>query len=107
MIAPGALADLLVVDGNPLEDLGVFQDQGAHIPVVMQDGRFHRNRLGAGLTAGADRPRKRSSWRTTSSRRSGREPPSSQRTQKADSEYSWSARATYRDDPGLHRPHTT
>ena len=48
VIAPGALADLLVVDGNPLEDLGVFQDQGAHIPVVMQDGRFHRNRLGTG-----------------------------------------------------------
>ena len=48
VIAPGALADLLVVDGNPLKDLGLFQDQGAHIPVVMQAGRFHRNRLGAG-----------------------------------------------------------
>jgi imidazolonepropionase-like amidohydrolase len=46
VVAPGARADLLVVDGNPLKDLGVFQDQGAHIPVVMQDGRFHRNRLG-------------------------------------------------------------
>jgi imidazolonepropionase-like amidohydrolase len=48
VIAPGALADLLVVDGNPLKDLGLFQDQGAHLPVVMQGGRFHRNRLGAG-----------------------------------------------------------
>ena len=48
VIAPGALADLLVVDGNPLKDLGLFQDQGAHIPVVMQAGRFHRNRLGGG-----------------------------------------------------------
>ena len=48
VIAPGALADLLVVDGNPLKDLGVFQDQGARIPVVMQAGRFHRNRLGTG-----------------------------------------------------------
>jgi imidazolonepropionase-like amidohydrolase len=47
-IAPRALADLLVVDGNPLRDLGVFQDPGAPIPVVMQGGRFHRNRLGAG-----------------------------------------------------------
>jgi imidazolonepropionase-like amidohydrolase len=47
VIAPGACADLLVVDGNPLKDLGVFQDQGARIPVVMQAGRFHRNRLGA------------------------------------------------------------
>jgi imidazolonepropionase-like amidohydrolase len=48
VIAPGACADLLVVDGNPLKDLGLFQDQGAHIPVVVQAGRFHRNRLGAG-----------------------------------------------------------
>jgi len=47
VIAPGALADLLVVDGNPLKDLGLFQDQGAHLPVVMQGGRFHRNQLGA------------------------------------------------------------
>jgi imidazolonepropionase-like amidohydrolase len=47
VIAPGALADLLVVDGDPLTDLGVLQDQGAHLPVIMQAGRFHRNRLGA------------------------------------------------------------
>jgi imidazolonepropionase-like amidohydrolase len=46
VVTPGALADLLVVDGNPLKDLGLFQDQGAHLPVVMQGGRFHRNRLG-------------------------------------------------------------
>jgi imidazolonepropionase-like amidohydrolase len=48
VIAPGALADLLILDGNPLEDLGVFQDQGARLPVIMQAGRFHKNRLGAG-----------------------------------------------------------
>jgi imidazolonepropionase-like amidohydrolase len=48
VIAPGALADLLVVDGNPLKDLGVFQDQGAHLSVIMQAGRLHRNRLAAG-----------------------------------------------------------
>jgi imidazolonepropionase-like amidohydrolase len=44
-VAPGALADLLVVDGNPLADLGVFQDQGARLPVIMQAGRFHKNVL--------------------------------------------------------------
>jgi imidazolonepropionase-like amidohydrolase len=48
VIAPGAVADLLVVDGNPLKDLGLFQDQGARLPVVMQAGHLHRNRLGAG-----------------------------------------------------------
>ena len=31
-VAAGALADLLVIDGDPLDDLGLFQDEGAHIP---------------------------------------------------------------------------
>ena len=44
-IRPGAFADLLVVDGNPLEDLGLFQKQGAHIPVIAKGGRFHKNEL--------------------------------------------------------------
>jgi len=46
VIAPGACADLLVVDGNPLGDLGLFQDQGAHLSAIMKGGRFHKNRLG-------------------------------------------------------------
>src|SRR5262249_58621931 len=45
VIAPGALADLLVVDGNPLKDLGLLHDQGAHIPFGMQGGHLHRTRL--------------------------------------------------------------
>jgi len=45
VIAPGALADLLVIDGNPLGDLGLFQDQGAHLAAIMKGGRFHKNRL--------------------------------------------------------------
>lgn len=47
VVAPGALADLLVVDGDPLRDLKLFQDQGAHLAVVMQGGRLYRNRLAA------------------------------------------------------------
>jgi imidazolonepropionase-like amidohydrolase len=46
VIAPGALADLLVVDGDPLGDLGLFQDQGAHLAAIMKGGQFHKNRLG-------------------------------------------------------------
>src|SRR6267142_931975 len=38
VIAPGALADLLVVDGNPLLDLGLFQKQGAHLTAIMKGG---------------------------------------------------------------------
>jgi len=44
-LRPGALADLLVLDGDPLQDLAVFQDQGAHIAAIMQGGRFHTCRL--------------------------------------------------------------
>ncbi|KAF1021077.1 MAG: hypothetical protein GAK30_02101 [Paracidovorax wautersii] len=44
-LQPGALADLLLVDGNPLQDLGLFQDQGAHLPLIVQDGRIHKNTL--------------------------------------------------------------
>jgi imidazolonepropionase-like amidohydrolase len=46
VIAPGAFADLLVVDGNPLESLELFQDQGAHLSAIMKGGRFHKHRLG-------------------------------------------------------------
>jgi imidazolonepropionase-like amidohydrolase len=46
VIAPGAFADLLVVDGNPLESLKLFQDQGAHLSAIMKGGRFHKHRLG-------------------------------------------------------------
>ena len=44
-IAPGAVADILVVDGDPLADLGLLQDQGRHIPVIMKEGRFCKNAL--------------------------------------------------------------
>ncbi len=44
-LQPGAHADLLILDRDPLQDLGVFQDQGAHIAAIMQGGRFHKNRL--------------------------------------------------------------
>jgi imidazolonepropionase-like amidohydrolase len=44
-IAPGAYADLIVVDGNPLENLGVLGGQGERIPAIIQGGRFVKNRL--------------------------------------------------------------
>jgi imidazolonepropionase-like amidohydrolase len=41
----GAFADLILVDGDPLSDLGLFQDQGRHLSLIMKGGRFHKNRL--------------------------------------------------------------
>ena len=45
VIAPGAWADLLIVDGNPLADPGLLQDQGRHLAVIMKAGRFYKNTL--------------------------------------------------------------
>ena len=44
-VEPGAWADLIVVDGNPIKDLNLFQDQGAHLPAIMKAGKFHKNGL--------------------------------------------------------------
>jgi imidazolonepropionase-like amidohydrolase len=44
-ITAGACADLLVVDGDPLKDLGLFQDEGAHIPAIVKGGAFMKNEL--------------------------------------------------------------
>ena len=45
VVAPGAFADLLVIDGNPLEDLGLFQGQGQHLALILANGRIVKNRL--------------------------------------------------------------
>ncbi|MCC3763562.1 amidohydrolase family protein [Glycomyces sp. TRM65418] len=44
-IAPGALADLLVVDGDPLADLGLLTDPDTHLRLVMQGGAVKADRL--------------------------------------------------------------
>ena len=46
VIAPGATADLLVVDGNPLEDLTLLQEQGRYLPLIMKAGKIHKDELG-------------------------------------------------------------
>ena len=38
-IVPGARADLLLVDGDPLQDLRCLTGQGEQIALVMQAGR--------------------------------------------------------------------
>ncbi|MGI4943976.1 MAG: amidohydrolase family protein [Janthinobacterium lividum] len=50
VLAPGAFADLVVVDGNPLDDLALLQGQGRHLPCTMKGGRLVKNTL-AGTAA--------------------------------------------------------
>ena len=47
-VAPGAYADLLVVDGNPLVDLGVLADPQKKLKLVMKGGVVYKNELSAG-----------------------------------------------------------
>ncbi len=44
-LQPGAFADAILVDGNPLKDLALLGDQGKHLPLIMKAGVLHKNRL--------------------------------------------------------------
>jgi imidazolonepropionase-like amidohydrolase len=44
-IAPNALADILVVDGDPLKDVELLAAQGQHLKVIMRAGELVRNEL--------------------------------------------------------------
>ncbi len=41
VIAPGAYADLIAVDGNPLEDIRVLTNPERHLKMVMKGGTIH------------------------------------------------------------------
>ena len=45
VVAPGALADLLVVDGNPLEDIRVLTTPQRSLKLIMKDGQIYKNAL--------------------------------------------------------------
>jgi imidazolonepropionase-like amidohydrolase len=44
VIAPGARADLLLVDGDPLRDLSLLEGQGKHLAAILRDGELVVNR---------------------------------------------------------------
>jgi len=44
-VAEGCLADLLVVEGDPLADLGVLQDQGAKLAMILKGGVAVKDRM--------------------------------------------------------------
>jgi imidazolonepropionase-like amidohydrolase len=41
VVMPGALADLLLVDGDPLADVRILQDRN-RLLAIMQNGVFHK-----------------------------------------------------------------
>jgi imidazolonepropionase-like amidohydrolase len=45
VIEEGALADLLLVEGNPLENLGLVADPANNFKIIMKDGAIYKNTL--------------------------------------------------------------
>ena len=44
-IREGAIADVLVVDGNPLEDISVLGSGGDRLSIIMKEGGFHKRTI--------------------------------------------------------------
>jgi imidazolonepropionase-like amidohydrolase len=45
VVEEDALADLLLVDGNPLDDAGLLSDPGKNLLVIMKNGTIYKNKL--------------------------------------------------------------
>ena len=45
VVEEGALADLLLVDGDPLDDIKLVADPAKNFVVIMKDGKIYKNRL--------------------------------------------------------------
>jgi imidazolonepropionase-like amidohydrolase len=43
VVAVGALADLIVVDGDPVADIGLLSGQGEAVLMVMKGGAVHKD----------------------------------------------------------------
>ena len=45
VIREGALADLLLVDGDPITDIKLLEDPAKNIVVIVKDGKIHKNAI--------------------------------------------------------------
>ena len=45
VIEQGALADLLLVDGDPIADIKLIEDPAKNFVVIMKDGKIFKNSL--------------------------------------------------------------
>ena len=43
VVEEGALADLLLVDGNPLETIDLVADPAKNFNLIMKDGKIYKN----------------------------------------------------------------
>ena len=45
VIEEGALADMLLVDGNPLENISLIADPDTNFVLIMKDGKIYKNTI--------------------------------------------------------------
>jgi imidazolonepropionase-like amidohydrolase len=45
VVEEGALADLLLVDGNPIDNIKLIEDPASNFIVIMKDGKIYKNLL--------------------------------------------------------------
>ncbi len=45
VVEQGALADLLVVDGDPLENIALMENPARNLLMIMKDGTIYKNTL--------------------------------------------------------------
>jgi imidazolonepropionase-like amidohydrolase len=45
VVEEDALADLLIVDGDPIANLGIIEDPGKNFLVIMKDGKIYKNTI--------------------------------------------------------------
>jgi len=45
VVQTGALADLLLVEGDPIANIKVLEDSGKNLVVIMKDGKVYKNSL--------------------------------------------------------------
>jgi len=45
VVEEGALADLLLVDGNPIEDIMLIANPAKNLLIIMKDGKIYKNTL--------------------------------------------------------------
>jgi imidazolonepropionase-like amidohydrolase len=45
VIKEGAYADLIIIEGNPFEDITILSDPEKHLSLIMKDGKIYKNTL--------------------------------------------------------------
>jgi imidazolonepropionase-like amidohydrolase len=52
VVEEGALADLLLVDGNPIEDVNLVADPAKNFLIIMKDGKIYKDTQNLGNLGG-------------------------------------------------------